>query len=76
MVITMRQRPPGSGRRSKGPRDVMTTRLPTTLADAVRAYADQHELSYSDAIANVLAEHFGEPLVAPLKGESQLQMTA
>lgn len=57
----------------------MTTRLPPTLADAVRAYADRHDLSYSDAIANVLAEHFGAPPVAPVapvKDESQLQMTA
>jgi hypothetical protein len=54
----------------------MTTRLPTPLAELVRAYADEHNLSYSDAIANVLAEHFGEPLVTRSQDEPQLQMTA
>ncbi len=72
----MRQRTPGSGRRSKGPRVVMTTRLPDPLADAVRAYAERDGLSYSDAIANVVARHFGMAPVAQPKKDSQMQMTA
>ena len=72
----MRQRPPGSGRRSKGPRDVFTTRVPTPIADLVRADADRAELSYSDFVANVLAEKYGLPPVAEPKDQDQMKLTA
>jgi len=72
----MRQRPEGSGRRSKGPRDVFTTRIPTPLADQLRADAERQDLSYSDFLANVVAEKYGHPPVAPAKQDDQMRLTA
>lgn len=72
----MRQRPPGSGRRSKGPRDVFTTRVPTPLAELVRADAERLDLSYSDFVANVLAEKYGQPPVAEPRDEDEMKLTA
>ena len=72
----MRQRPPGSGRKSKGPRDVFTTRLPTALGDLVRADAERVDLSYSDYMANLVAEKYGFPLVAEPKNEDHMKLSA
>lgn len=72
----MRQRPEGSGRRSKGPRDVFTTRIPTPLADKLRADAQRQDLSYSDFLANVVAEKYGHDLVAAAKDTDQMKLTA
>ena len=76
-----RGRTPGSGRRSKGDRDVMTTRLPTELADLVRADAENYEdASYSELIANAVAEKYGHPPVATFARRDDhqiaMQMTA
>ena len=75
-VLAMRQRTPGSGRRSKGSRHIFTTRIPTPLASQLRADAERLELSYSDFIANVVAEKYGLPPVAEPKGKDQMKLTA
>ena len=72
----MRQRTPGSGRRSKGRRDIFTTRIPTPLAGQLRADAERLDLSYSDFIANVVAEKYGQPPVAEPRDEDQMKLTA
>lgn len=72
----MRQRPEGSGRKSKGPRDVFTTRIPTPLADKLRDDAQRHDLSYSDFLANVVAEKYGHAPVAVAKDTEQMKLTA
>jgi hypothetical protein len=64
------------GRPSKGHRIVMLSRVSPTLADAVRAKAEQLDLSYSDVIANILADHFGHPPVATPQADDQMKLTA
>jgi hypothetical protein len=60
----MNRRPSSGGRPSKGNRRPLLTRPPAALADAVRAEAERLDLSYSDYVANVLAEKHGFPPVA------------
>ncbi len=43
---------------------MFTTRIPAQIAEALRAYADEADLSYSEAVANAVAEKFGFPPVA------------
>jgi hypothetical protein len=59
----------------------MTTRLPTELADLVRADAENYEdASYSELIANAVAEKYGHPPVATFARRDDhqiaMQMTA
>ena len=63
-MADMVRRRPGPGRPSKGDRTVFTTRIPAQIAEALRAYADEADLSYSEAVANAVAEKFGFPPVA------------
>lgn len=42
----------------------MTTRLPESLAEAVRQRAEDNDSSFSDEIANAVAASFGFPPVA------------
>lgn len=46
---------PVSGRPSKGDRDVFLTRVPRTVGNALRARAEELDLSYSECIADLLA---------------------
>jgi len=60
-----RQRNAG-GRPHKGDRKLFSTRLPQDLAARMSAEADELDLTYSDYLANLVAEHFGRGLlVAP-----------
>jgi hypothetical protein len=60
-----RQRNAG-GRPHKGDRKLFSTRLPQDLAELMSAEADEFDLTYSDYLANLVAEHFGRGLlVAP-----------
>ena len=78
----MAKHKPGPGRPSKGARLPFTVRVPAALAAAVRADADQLDLSYSDHIANVLADRYGHPPVATPKematpkDDEQMELTA
>jgi hypothetical protein len=72
----MRTRTPGAGRRSKGPREVMTTRLPTPLADALRQRAEDNGLSFSEEIANAVATVLGHPPVAAPRQQEQVKLPA
>lgn len=76
MVISMAERRGTGGRRSKGPRESLISRVPEKLAHTVRDAADDAGLSINDYIGNLLAEAHGHPPVAPLPSPDQLQMTA
>jgi len=62
------RRSSGAGRRSKGPRDLMATRLPLAEADRLRDLADELRMTNSDTIAALLRiamKHLDElPVVA------------
>lgn len=61
------RRSSGAGRRSKGPRDLMATRLPLEEADRLRDLADELRMTNSDTIAALLRiamKHLGELPVA------------
>jgi hypothetical protein len=71
-----RQKPPGSGRKSKGPREVYATRVPPELGRHLREEAERLDLAYSEVLANVLAAHYGLPPVAMPRNEEQMKLTA
>jgi hypothetical protein len=54
------------GRKSKGDRQALISRVPTPLADVVKAEADRRGMSLSDFIAASLAGTVGQPQLAPL----------
>ena len=47
------------GRPSKGDRTVMYCRVPTEVADLIKAEADGRALPYADVVAEILAAHYG-----------------
>lgn len=54
------------GRRSKGERRLLSTRLPIPVYEAIHQLADTDATSASEYVARVLAAHVGRPdLVAP-----------
>lgn len=53
------------GRPNKGERDLIASRLPTELGDAVRMAADEHGMTISDYVAKILAEALSLPQFAP-----------
>lgn len=53
------------GRPSKGDRDVLYTRVPRAVGDAIRALSDQTGMAISDVIAALAAESLGMPEMAP-----------
>ena len=53
------------GRPSKGDRDVLYTRVPRPVGDAIRAMSDQTGMAISDVIAALAAESLGMPELAP-----------
>jgi len=64
-LVMARQRNAG-GRPHKGDRKLFSTRLPQDLAELMSAEADELDLTYSDYLANLVAEHFDRGLlVAP-----------
>ncbi len=66
-----RQATSRAGRRHKGEREVMTTRLPKPLAEAVRLRAEENDTSFSDEIANAVAASFGLAPVVPVTPRQQ-----
>lgn len=73
----MKRQSPGVGRPSKGARVVMTTRLPTDLAAAVRQRAEDNDSAFSDEIANAVAAYLGfPPVVDTTRRDQPLDMTA
>ncbi len=72
----MARRPATGGRPSKGKRQPLLTRAPAELAQVVRNEADRLGLSYSDYIANVLADKHGFPHVTEPKNDAQMKLTA
>lgn len=66
------------GRPSKGERDLLVTRPAAPIGQAIRARADASELTISEYIARLLAEHVGLPDLAPAvepKHDQELPMT-
>ncbi len=55
---------------------MLATRVPVALAEAVRSNADRLGMTYSDYIANVLAERHGIPPVVTVNHEDQMKLTA
>jgi hypothetical protein len=53
------------GRPSKGDRDVLYTRVPRPVGDAIRALSDQTGMAISDVIAALAAKSLGMPEMAP-----------
>ncbi len=76
IIGPMARRPATGGRPSKGNREPLLTRAPPALAQAVRDEADRLGLSYSEYIANVLADKHGFPPVAEPKNDAQMKLTA
>ena len=54
-----------TGRPSKGDRDVLYTRVPRPVGDAIRALSDQTGMAISDVIAALAAKGLGMPELAP-----------
>jgi hypothetical protein len=48
------------GRPSKGDRTVLWSRVPTKVAEAIKAEAAQRGLPYGDVAAEILSGHYGE----------------
>jgi hypothetical protein len=48
------------GRPSKGDRTVLWARVPTKVAEAIKAEAERRSLPYGDVVAEILCEHHGE----------------
>ena len=71
-----REKTPGSGRKGKGPREVLATRVSPELAQRLRDDAEQLDLSYSEVLANVLAAHYGFPPVANPRNEDLMKLSA
>jgi len=53
------------GRKSKGDRQPLISRVPSPIADAVRDRAEERGMSLSDYIASVLARDVGLATLAP-----------
>ena len=53
------------GRKSKGDRQPLLTRVPSLIADAVRDCADERGMTLNDYIASVLARDVGLSELAP-----------
>ena len=64
------------GRPSKGERDLLSTRLPVALAEAVRDEAERQGLSYSDYIGNLIAAKHGHPPLTQAADKNQMKLTA
>lgn len=58
---------------NKGDRDLMVTRPPKGVGQAVRVFAAAHGVSISEAIASILAERFGMPDAVPLPPQEKKQ---
>ena len=60
---------------NKGERRQIKTRVPDTLHDRVTSYADAHDLTVSEALADLVATALGEPLPSEFlpKPKSQRQ---
>ena len=75
-----RPRSPGSGRKSKGERELLSTRTHPMLAARIRESADEQGLSISDYLSAVLASAHGLPQYAPVltrpASEQQLSLSA
>jgi len=54
-----------TGRPSKGDRDVLYTRVPRPIGNAIRALSDQTGMAISDVIAALAAKSLGMPELAP-----------
>jgi hypothetical protein len=54
MMLAMAKRRPYGGRRSKGPRDLMATRLPIEEADRIRDLAEERGMTNTDFLAELL----------------------
>ena len=54
-----------TGRPSKGDRDVLYTRVPRPVGDAIRAISDQTGMAISDVVAALAARSLGMPDLAP-----------
>ena len=52
--MAKRVAPTGAGRPSKGPRDLFVTRVPVEEGAEVRALAAELDLSYSDAVGELI----------------------
>lgn len=53
------------GRKSKGDRQALLSRVPDPIADAVRERADERGMTVSDYIASLLAREVGLAELAP-----------
>lgn len=73
MIRRMAKRQPGrGGRPSKGPRDLMVTRLPVGVGEQVRDLAVDRDWSYSETLAALVAiglEHVAELPIARAEQE-------
>ena len=72
MIRPMAKRTSRGGRPSKGPRDLMVTRLQAPVAEQVRNLAVDRDWSYSDTLAALVAiglEHLADLPVAPAEQE-------
>jgi hypothetical protein len=52
--MAKRVAPSRAGRPSKGPRDLFVTRVPVEDGAQVRELAEEHDLSYSDAVGELI----------------------
>ena len=73
-MIPMQQAAARKGRKDKGDRVAVLTRPPLALAEAVRAAADEADMSISDYVANVLAAAHGFPPVVGPKDDRQMRI--
>jgi len=69
-------RKPGPGRKSRGDRELFSTRLPVALAGQLRADAERLDLSLTDTLANLVAVAYGHPPVATPHPADQMRLTA
>lgn len=65
------------GRPSKGPRDLFVVRPTEAIGKLVRQEAEDLDLSYSELVARVLAEHYNLPPTndIAMAGQGTLRMT-
>ncbi len=66
----------GPGRKSRGERELFSTRLPVALASQLRVDAERLDLSLTDALANLVAAAYGHPPVATPQPADQMKLTA
>jgi len=74
--VCMARRGSNGGRPSKGDRELFATRLPVELAELVRDDADRSDLSLSEHLANLVAQHYERPLVAVARPPQQERLIA